>query len=97
MLRVYLSDEQENSMSYRNISAPKAVDSVSGFTRKHWGAGSAMPFWVQSCLSMPVSFQDWHLAAIQEVGRSFHVGGSKTFTPNISNNCVAFSNYTVEI
>lgn len=42
------------------------------------------------CLSMPISFQDWHLAASQEVGRSLPVDGCETFATNISNNVVAF-------
>lgn len=43
------------------------------------------------CLSMPISFQDWHLAANQEVGYSFPAVGRETFAPSISSNFVAFS------
>lgn len=33
------------------------------------------------CLSMSISFEDWHLAANQEVGHSFPVGGCEILHP----------------
>lgn len=85
-------------MNHRNISVPRSVGfSLSGSTGWDRGMGSAMLFQVSSCPSVPTSFQDWPLAANQEVGQSFHVGGCKTFAAKNSDNFVTFSNYTVEI